>query len=316
MTTATHVIDVKNLTKRYRETLAVDDVSFTIEKDTIYGLLGRNGAGKTTVMSILTAQNFGSSGTVRVFGMEPYENAKVLSRMCFVRESQRYPDDALPRHAFETARLFFPNWNQELAERLVDDFQLPLKRRIKKLSRGQLSAVGVIIGLASRAEITFFDEPYLGLDAVARQIFYDRLLEDYTEHPRTVILSSHLIDEVSNLIERVLVIDRGRIIMDESTDAVRNRAANIVGDAAAVEAFIQGREVIHRESLGHVSSVTVVGALTADDRARLAAAGLDIAPVSLQQLIVRTTQHAAEAAGTASVPAATPAADLDEGALR
>ena len=137
-----------------------------------------------------------------------------------------------------------------------------MKRRIKKLSRGQLSAVGVIIGLASRAEITFFDEPYLGLDAVARQIFYDRLLEDYTEHPRTVILSSHLIDEVSNLIERVLVIDRGRIIMDEDTDAVRDRAANIVGDAAAVDAFVAGREVIHRESLGHVSSVTVLGALT------------------------------------------------------
>ena len=146
----------------------------------------------------------------------------------------------------------------------------------------------MIIGLASRAEITFFDEPYLGLDAVARQIFYDRLLEDYTEHPRTVILSSHLIDEVSNLIEKVLVIDRGRIIMDEDTDAVRDRAANIVGDAAAVDAFVAGREVIHRESLGRVTSVTVLGALTAADRERLAAAGLDVAPVSLQQLIVRT----------------------------
>lgn len=303
----THVIEVNGLTKRYRDTVAVDDVSFTIEKDTIYGLLGRNGAGKTTVMSILTAQNFPSRGEVRVFGENPYENTRVLSRMCFVRESQRYPDDALPSHAFKTARLFFPHWNQELAERLIDDFQLPLKRRIKKLSRGQLSAVGVIIGLASRAEITFFDEPYLGLDAVARQIFYDRLLEDYTLHPRTIILSSHLIDEVSNLIERVLVIDQGRIIMDEDTDAVRDRAANVVGDTAAVEAFVAGREVIHRESLGHVSSVTVLGALSADDRERLTAAGLDVAPVSLQQLIVRTTQHAVGVREQTTV---------DEGALR
>ncbi|GAA5201081.1 ABC transporter ATP-binding protein [Microbacterium jejuense] len=304
MTTGTHVIEVKSLTKRYRDVVAVDDVSFTIEKDTIYGLLGRNGAGKTTVMSILTAQNFATSGDVRVFGMQPYENAKVLSRMCFVRESQKYPDDAKPGHAFAAARIFFPNWDQELADRLIVDFQLPMKRRIKKLSRGQLSAVGVIIGLASRAEITFFDEPYLGLDAVARQIFYDRLLEDYTEHPRTVILSSHLIDEVANLIERVLVIDRGRIVMDEATDAVRDRAANIVGDASAVDAFVQGRQVIHRESLGNVASVTVLGALTLADRERLAAAGLDVAPVSLQQLIVRTTQHAADQSA------------LDEGALR
>ena len=303
----TAVIEVEGLTKRYRETLAVDDVSFTIEKDTIYGLLGRNGAGKTTVMSILTAQNFATRGDVRVFGQNPYENAAVLGRMCFVRESQKYPDDAKPAHAFKTAHLFFPNWSQEVADRLIADFQLPMNRRIKKLSRGQLSAVGVIIGLASRAEITFFDEPYLGLDAVARQIFYDRLLEDYTEHPRTVILSSHLIDEVSNLIERVLVIDRGRIIMDEETDAVRDRAANIVGDSAAVEAFVAGREVIHRESLGRVSSVTVVGALTAADRERLTATGLEVAPVSLQQLIVRTTQHVT---GTAEPTT------LEEGALR
>ena len=213
-------------------------------------------------MSILTAQNFATSGDVRIFGEHPYENAKVLRRMCFVRESQKYPDDAQPKHAFAHGAAVLPELGP--GARRSADRRLPAagEARIKKLSRGQLSAVGVIIGLASRAEITFFDEPYLGLDAVARQIFYDRLLEDYTEHPRTVILSSHLIDEVANLIEKVLVIDRGRIIMDEDTDAVRDRAANIVGDAAAVDAFVAGREVIHRESLGRVTSVTVLGALT------------------------------------------------------
>ncbi len=290
------VIEVQHLTKRYEETLALEDVSLAFEENTIYGLLGRNGAGKTTLMSILTAQNFATSGTARVFGADPYENAGVLQRVCFVRESQKYPEDALPTHAFRMASLFFPNWDQGFADELVAAFELPLKTRIKKLSRGQLSAVGVIIGLASRAEITFFDEPYLGLDAVARQLFYDRLIEDYAEHPRTVILSSHLIDEVSNLIERVVVIDGGRILLDEETDAVRSRAATIVGDAAAVEAFAAGREVIHRESLGHVTSVTVLGELTAADRVALQASGLDLAPVSLQQLIVRLTQHAAQPA--------------------
>jgi ABC-2 type transport system ATP-binding protein len=292
----TAVIEVEHLTKKYHETVAVDDVSFAIEKDTIYGLLGRNGAGKTTVMSMLTGQNFATSGEIRIFGEHPYENAHVLSRMCFVRESQKYPDDAKPSHAFRSARLFFRHWDEDLAQRLIADFRLPLNRRIKKLSRGQLSAVGVIIGLASRAEVTFFDEPYLGLDAVARQIFYDRLLEDYAEHPRTIILSSHLIDEVSNLIERVLVIDQGRILMDEATDAVRDRASTVVGDIAAVDAFVGGREVLHRESLGRVASVTVLGALDTADRVRLNELGLDVAPVSLQQLIVRLTQHAAGAA--------------------
>ena len=174
----TAVIQTRQLTKRYKETLALDAVDLTLEENTIYGLLGRNGAGKTTLMSILTAQNFATSGTARVFGENPYENARVLQRICFVRESQKYPDDATAAHALRIARIFYPNWDQEFAARLIDDFQLPLKTRIKKLSRGQLSAVGVIIGLASRAEITFFDEPYLGLDAVARQIFYDRLLDE------------------------------------------------------------------------------------------------------------------------------------------
>ena len=141
------VIEVQHLTKRYKDTLALDDVSVSFEKDTIYGLLGRNGAGKTTLMSILTAQNFGTSGSARVFGEDPYENARVLSRICFVRESQRYPENALPTHAFRMASLFFPNWDQAFAEELIADFELPLKTRIKKLSRGQLSAVGVIIGL-------------------------------------------------------------------------------------------------------------------------------------------------------------------------
>jgi ABC-2 type transport system ATP-binding protein len=285
------VIQVRNLTKRYKDTFALDDVSFDIERDTIYGLLGRNGAGKTTAMSILTAQNLPTSGQVRVFDEDPYENARVLSRMCFVRESQKYPDDATPRHAFKSARLFFPRWDQDLADELVGEFQLPLKKTIKKLSRGQLSAVGVIIGLASRAEITFFDEPYLGLDAVARQIFYDRLLADYAAFPRTILLSSHLIDEVSNLLERVLVIDAGRIIMDQSVEDARAQATNVVGDSALVEKALNGREVIHREALGRVASVTFLGRLNESERAALTASGLDLAPVSLQQLIVRLTQQ-------------------------
>lgn len=302
------VIEVHHLTKRYKDKLALDDVSFQIERNTIYGFLGRNGAGKTTAMSILTAQNFATSGSVRVFGEDPYENARVLSRVCFVRESQKYPDEANARTAFASARMFFPNWDQGLADELIDDFRLPMKTITKKLSRGQLSAVGVIIGLASRAEITFFDEPYLGLDAVARQVFYDRLLQDYAEHPRTILLSSHLIDEISNLIERVLVIDEGRIIMDQSVDEARDQATNIVGDATLIDRFVRDREVLHRESLGRVASVTFLGQLSATERRDVAEAGLDLAPVPLQQLIVRLTQHSGDTAGVS--------ATSTEGALR
>jgi ABC-2 type transport system ATP-binding protein len=284
----TAVVEVEDLTKRFGKFTAVDDVSFTVEENTIYGLLGRNGAGKTTMMQLLTGQQFASSGHIRVFGESPVENAAVLGNICFIKESQSYPEDFRPRHVLASAPWFFQNWDAEFADRLVADFRLPLNRRIKKLSRGQLSAVGVIVGLASRAPLTFFDEPYLGLDAVARQIFYDRLLEDFAEHPRTVILSTHLIDEVSALLEHVIVIDEGRLIIDESADTLRGSATTISGTRTAVDAFVGSRPVLHREGLGGLTSVTVER-LDAADRKAAAASGLELGPVSLQQLIVRKT---------------------------
>jgi len=284
----TAVIEVSHLSKHFKGVQAVDDVSFTVEENTIHGLLGRNGAGKTTLMQLITAQDFASSGDIRVFGESPVENARVLQNLCFIKESQKYPDEFQPKHVFASAPWFFPNWDAAFAARLIDDFRVPLNRRIKKLSRGQLSSIGVIVGLASRAPLTFFDEPYLGLDAVARQIFYDRLLEDYGEHPRTVVLSTHLIDEVSNLLERVLVIDEGRIIVDEEAESLRGSATTVVGTRAAVDAFVAHREVMHRDQLGGLASVTV-GRLDQAGRVEAAEAGLELSPVSLQQLIIQKT---------------------------
>jgi ABC-2 type transport system ATP-binding protein len=284
----TNVIEVEGLTKTFGKVTAVDDVSFTVGENKIYGLLGRNGAGKTTLMQLLTGQDFATEGRIRVFDESPVENAHVLERISFIKESQRYPDDFQARHVLKSAPWFFANWDAAFAQQLVEEFRLPLDRRIKKLSRGQVSSIGVIVGLASRAPLTFFDEPYLGLDAVARQLFYDRLLEDYAEHPRTVILSTHLIDEVANLLEHVLVIDQGRIIIDEDAESLRGSATAVVGTSAAVDAFVGTREVLHRDGIGGLASVTVAG-LDAKERAAAQAAGLELSPVSLQQLIIRKT---------------------------
>ena len=284
----TAVIDARGLTKSFGSVTAVNDVSFRIEENRIYGLLGRNGAGKTTLMQLLTGQLFATHGEIEMYGASPVENAKVLSQLCFIKESQRYPDDFKVKHVFRSAPWFFAQWDEDFADRLIADFRVPLDRRMKKLSRGQLSAVGVIVGLASRAPVTFFDEPYLGLDAVARHIFYDRLLEDYAEHPRTVILSTHLIDEVSNLLEHVLVIDEGRILIDQDAESLRGTATTIVGAASKIDGFATGRDILHREGIGGLASVTISGLGEAERRAATAA-GLELAPVSLQQLIVRLT---------------------------
>ncbi|SKA94739.1 ABC-2 type transport system ATP-binding protein [Agreia bicolorata] len=282
------VVEASHLTRRFGDTTAVDDVSFSVQRNTIHGLLGRNGAGKTTLMQLLTGQDFATRGDIRIFGEHPVENSGVLKNVCFIKESQRYPDDFKPRHVFTSAPWFFPNWDTAFADRLIADFRLPLNRRIKKLSRGQLSAIGVIVGLASRAPLTFFDEPYLGLDAVARQIFYDRLLEDFGENPRTVILSTHLIDEVSNLLEHVLVIDEGKLLVDQDAETLRGSATTVVGTRQGVDAFVADRDVLHRDGIGGLASVTV-GRLTPQDRARATEMGLELSPVSLQQLVVRLT---------------------------
>lgn len=280
------VVRMSHVSKRYGTFAALDDVSFELAENTIHGLLGRNGAGKTTAMSILTGQAFESSGTVEVFGEHPYENRRALDRVCFIREGQRYPDAFACRHVLGAAALLFPNWDAAFAAELVGDFMLPVRRSVKKLSRGQLSALGVIVGLASRAPLTFFDEPYLGLDAVARQTFYDRLLADYAEHPRTVVLSTHLIDEVSELIEHTVVLDRGRVVIDEDVDVLRGKAVTVTGPAEAVERFAAGHIELHREKLGGFLRVTL------QDAVPQPVSGLDFEPVSLQQLVVRTTQQA------------------------
>ncbi|WP_120003562.1 ATP-binding cassette domain-containing protein [Nesterenkonia muleiensis] len=293
--TASTAIQVSGVSRRYRNTTALDEVTVSFAEDQIHGLLGRNGAGKTTLMSIITAQAWPSEGQVRVFGQAPYENEQVLPKICFVREDQRYIDDSLAKHAFKAAAAAFPNWSWDLAERLIADFKLPQKTRIKKMSRGQRSAVGVIIGLASRAEITFFDEPYMGLDAVARQLFYDRLLEDYAEHPRTIVLSSHLIDEIAHLVENVVVIDAGKILLDEPVEDLRGRAVTLVGKAEAVAEISAGREVLQHEEMGRIARSTVLGALSEAERQRIKDLELDMIPVSLQQLVIHlTTRQAAD----------------------
>lgn len=283
------VVEFNKITKSYGNVTAVNDISFSLEANKIYGLLGRNGAGKTTIMHMITAQLFATSGNLKVFGEHPYENNRVLTQICFIKESQKYPDTFRIIDVLEVSAALFSNWDRDFAFSLINDFNLPLRRRLKKLSRGMLSAVGIVIGLASRAPLTIFDEPYLGLDAVSRSLFYNRLIEDYSEHPRTVVLSTHLIDEVSQLLEHVLVIDNGRLLINEDAEALRGQAVTIVGPSSKVEDFISGRNVISREPFGSLVSATVMGHLEQKDRLHAEMLGLEIAPVSLQQLIIHLT---------------------------
>jgi ABC-2 type transport system ATP-binding protein len=282
-------IQVRNLTKQYKDVTALNDVNLDFEADAIHGLFGKNGAGKTTLMSLITAQNFPTAGSVKVFGVDPFTSPEAVANMIFVRDDAKFPDAFTAKDAFTAARLFFANWDQAWADELVKRFDLPLKRQVRKMSRGQTSATGVILGLASRAPITFLDEPYLGLDASARQVFYDSLLEDFAENPRTIILSSHLIDEIASIISRVVVLDAGKVILDRDEETLGDYGFTITGDADAVAGLVVGREVLETKTLGHVAAATVVGSLSREDRTRAAELGLDVGAISLQEFIVHIT---------------------------
>ncbi|MDR2567451.1 MAG: ABC transporter ATP-binding protein [Bifidobacteriaceae bacterium] len=296
MTAAVTIID---LVKRYRRTMALDHVSMNFEEGLIHGLFGHNGAGKTTLMSIITAQILATSGQALVYGRRPYEHAPVLERMCFIREGQGYPNDARARDAFKAARMFYPRWDQALANHLIEALAIPLNHRVRRMSRGQNSAVGVTIGLAARADITFFDEPYLGLDAMARQVFYETLAASYARDPRTIVLSSHLIDEVAPLVTNVVVLDHARVLIDQDRESLLGRAARVIGPSAAVAEFARGREVIGQEAMGPYLALTIMGALSAEDQRALAATGLTVEAVSLQQLVIHLTRRQAAESGLA-----------------
>ncbi len=277
------VIEVSKLTKRYGPVTALDDVTLSIEQDSITGILGRNGAGKTVLMSLMTAQEAPSAGTIRVFGQSPWENASVLSRTCFIRDNQRYPDEYKLAHVLRVGPLFYENWDADLATRIVETFEIPDGRIIRKLSRGQLSAVGLLIGLASRAPITFFDEPYLGLDVTARTLFYDLLLEDYANHPRTVVVSTHLIEEMEQLLERIVILHHGRVREDTDLDELRRRAVRLSGRTEDLDRVLIGSEVLRRSDMGSVGSALVTATPTI--RGEAAAAGVDVEHVSVHDLV-------------------------------
>lgn len=291
-------VHLSGVSRRFRRTRALDDITLDIPANAITGLLGRNGAGKTTLMSIIAGHDRPTSGTVQVFGVDPFEDAPTMSSISFVRDNQRYPEDFTLHQVLEVAPLFHAGWDAEVAENLVHGFRLPRRTAIKKLSRGQASSLGIVLGLASRAPLTIFDEPYLGLDATARRFFYDTLMQDYIDHPRTILVSTHLIDEMEPLLEHVVIVDDGRLIRTAAADDLRGSAVTVSGLTAAVEALAVGRPVLQRRTIGGLCSVVLD--TPTDDALREGAArtGVQLTPATLQDLVAAYGVEAESLEGT------------------
>ncbi|WP_368503355.1 ATP-binding cassette domain-containing protein [Alkalihalophilus sp. As8PL] len=212
----TCLIDVDKVSKVIKKEKIIDSISCSFEENRIYGLLGRNGAGKTTLMKMMTGQSLPTEGDILINGQSPFDNPTVQPQICFIKESGNFKETMKIKDIIKIAPAYYPNLNKDFALKLIETFKLPAHKKVSQLSKGMVSALGISIGIASRAPLTIFDEPYIGMDAAARQTFYDLLLDDYTIHPRTIILSTHLIDEVSNLFQDVYLIDEGKLTLSEN----------------------------------------------------------------------------------------------------
>lgn len=288
-------IDLREVTVRYRDVAALDGLTLHLAGGRIHGLLGRNGSGKTTLASLVAAFRRPTSGVVTIGGAVPYENPDVTRRVCLIHEASTSGEDlGSLGDVMRMAALLRPTWDQDLADRLVDRFELPRGTKVGRLSRGQRSAVGVVVGLASRAPVTIFDEAHLGMDAPARAVFAEELLDDYLTHPRTILLSTHLVDEAAHLFEDVVVLDRGRVLLQDGVESLRHRGATVTGPADEVERFVAGHRVLASRRLGGTARVTIDGQLTDRDRLGAGADHLEVAPVGLQDLFVGLTTTAGE----------------------
>lgn len=285
MTSIPPAIMADQVSRQFKNVTALSGASFAVQEGAICALLGANGAGKTTLMSILAGHDRPTSGTITVAGHNPFESAPVAANTSFIRDNQRYPDNYFLHHALRSAALFHPNWDDAIASELVQAFKLPAKTQVQKFSRGQLSALAIVLSLASRAPLTIFDEPYLGLDVAARHRFYELLIEDYSAHPRTVIVSTHLVGEMENIFEQAIILDQGKVVLDATTDELHKTAYEISGPRDAVQNFVRDKQILRHRSLGALTTATVRGDLSS---ARAAGAGnstLEISAVSLQDLV-------------------------------
>ncbi len=276
------MIEGKGLTMRFGNNTALDGVDVCFGDNKIYGLLGRNGAGKSTLLSVVTNRLLPTAGEVFIDEEPARENDRVLGRVYYMGEKTLLPDTATVAQLFRWTGDFYPGFDGEYAGQLADTFGLPEKKKLKNLSTGYLTIAKLIAALASNAPYTLFDEPVLGLDANHREVFYRQLIESYSRQPRTILISTHLIEEVADIIEQVVIIKAGKILLDRPAEEVKRMGYTVSGRAEAVDAYCTGRDVLSVDTLGGLKTACILG--KAEE-----APGLDVSGLDMQKLFIRLT---------------------------
>lgn len=282
-------IEIRHVSKAYGNTVALKDVTASISDGKICGLLGRNGAGKTTLLNIITNRIFADQGQVYVNDVPAMENDQIQASIFYMTEKTLYPKETRVSEVFKITRGFYPTFSMDYAAALSDRFKLEPKKKISSLSTGYLTILKLVLTLASNAPITIYDEPVLGLDANHRDLFYRELISHYNDAPNTVILSTHLIEEVARLLEDVIMLREGAMLLSQPVESILQLAYTVSGDLESVDRFAANKKVIGRETLGRFKSATIYQNRTAADEELLSQLSLNLVPAKLQDVFISLT---------------------------
>ena len=281
-----NAIEIKNLTKKYGKVTALDDISFSFESGKIYGFLGRNGAGKTTLLNIIANRIFPDGGEVMIDGLPARENMQVHEKLHCMTEANLYDGDLKVREHFKWIGRFYDCFDAEKAFEIAKRFGLDTSKKFRALSRGYQSIFKLTVALALNVPYVIFDEPVLGLDANHRELFYELLLKDYELNERTIIIATHLIEEVASLIEEVVLIDGGKILLCDNAESLLSSGYSVSGHAQEVDMYCAGKNVIGCDELGNLKIAYIMG-----EKEKLSdGSGLAFSPMNLQKLFVKLTE--------------------------
>lgn len=278
-------LKISHLSKKFGRRVILDDVSFTLEPAKIYGLLGRNGAGKSTLLNLISNRIFPTSGSIKL-GDQEVNTDQTLDKIFLIGEDNLYYKQVKINQMFDLADGAYGNFDYQNAEQMLKQFELDGNQKFAKLSTGQKTAAKISLALNVDADYIFLDEPVLGLDANHREIFYQELIKSYQKRPRTIVLSTHLIDEIQQLVEHVILIDRHRVLEDADVQDLLDRAYDISGPAKLVDQYTEGLNVLSTTDLGNIRTAHVFDQLPED---RILTDQVQIGHYDLQHLFIYLT---------------------------
>jgi ABC-2 type transport system ATP-binding protein len=222
-------VEIQGLSRRFGTNDALSDVSLTIPRGVVFGIVGTNGAGKTTLIRHVVGLLRPQRGSVAVFGLDPVANpVGVLARVGYLSELNELPDWMSVEELIGFTRSFYPTWDGGYAHSLQQQFELDPRRKIQHLSKGQRARVGLLLALAFRPELLVLDEPSSGLDPLVRRDILVAVIQTVVQDGRTVLFSSHLLEEVERVADRVAIVESGRIIENGQLDQLKSRYLRLI----------------------------------------------------------------------------------------